>query len=242
MKKTKIIVPALGMLLLSTAASVTGTVAWFAMNSSVTATGMQVTAKADGFFLEITGAADSGAYSNTGTSNVNAELYPVSHEAWTAVSQIEDFDIAVADTYDNWYYQYSASTASANYNLTNKAYISAFTNYVAKTSFSVRLNENSGATTVYDLMVSKITIPENKGIYVVVAGADGYEEFSSTISVERSYNANYVLSDTVLKTPVTNVNVYIFFEGSDTNVYSDNIASLTGSVSFELKVFSADNA
>ena len=47
MKKTKIIVPALGVLLLSTAASVTGTVAWFSMNNFVTATGMEVRAKAE---------------------------------------------------------------------------------------------------------------------------------------------------------------------------------------------------
>ena len=43
MKKTKIIVPALAVLLLSTAASVTGTVAWFSMNNQVTVTGMTVT-------------------------------------------------------------------------------------------------------------------------------------------------------------------------------------------------------
>ena len=42
MKKTKIIIPAMGMLLLGTAASVTGTVAWFSMNNSVAVTGMNV--------------------------------------------------------------------------------------------------------------------------------------------------------------------------------------------------------
>lgn len=45
MKKTKIIIPALGMLLLSTAASVSGTVAWFSMNTSINVDGMQVTTK-----------------------------------------------------------------------------------------------------------------------------------------------------------------------------------------------------
>ena len=45
MKKTKVIIPALAVLLLSTAASVTGTVAWFSMNNSVTVTGMTVTTK-----------------------------------------------------------------------------------------------------------------------------------------------------------------------------------------------------
>ena len=46
MKKTKVIIPALGILLLSTAASVTGTVAWFSSNASVDATGMTVKAAA----------------------------------------------------------------------------------------------------------------------------------------------------------------------------------------------------
>ena len=45
MKKTKIIIPALGMLLLSTAASVSGTVAWFSMNNTVSVTGMTVKTK-----------------------------------------------------------------------------------------------------------------------------------------------------------------------------------------------------
>ncbi len=45
MKKTKIIVPALAVLLLSTAASVSGTVAWFSMNTSIKVSGMTVTTK-----------------------------------------------------------------------------------------------------------------------------------------------------------------------------------------------------
>ena len=67
MKKTKIIVPALGMLLLSTAASVTGTVAWFAANAQVTATGMQISAKTNTTFLLV-------SHANTGdTAPANAD-------------------------------------------------------------------------------------------------------------------------------------------------------------------------
>ena len=52
MKKTKIIIPALGILLLSTAASVTGTVAWFSMNASVNVQGMKVRTKvSDNLFI-----------------------------------------------------------------------------------------------------------------------------------------------------------------------------------------------
>ena len=60
MKKTKIIVPALGVLLLSTAASVTGTVAWFSMNNFVTAEGMNVKAKAENGIVISNQAAASG--------------------------------------------------------------------------------------------------------------------------------------------------------------------------------------
>lgn len=45
MKKTKIVVPALAVLLLSTAASVSGTVAWFSMNTSINVDGMTVKTK-----------------------------------------------------------------------------------------------------------------------------------------------------------------------------------------------------
>ena len=44
MKKTKIVIPALGLLLLSTAASVTGTVAWFSSINTVTASTMTIKA------------------------------------------------------------------------------------------------------------------------------------------------------------------------------------------------------
>ena len=69
MKKTKIIIPALGMLLLSTAASVTGTVAWFAANASVTATGMTIKAKSDSEFLVISKSSDLTA--NAKSVNLN---------------------------------------------------------------------------------------------------------------------------------------------------------------------------
>ena len=45
MKKTRIVIPALGLIALSTAASITGTVAWFSMNTSIKVTGMTVTTK-----------------------------------------------------------------------------------------------------------------------------------------------------------------------------------------------------
>ena len=80
MKKTKLIIPALGMLLLSTAASVTGTVAWFSMNNSVTATGMTLQIKAEDGIL-ISNAAKT-TWSDSSTAIVgSAVLVPTSAAA-----------------------------------------------------------------------------------------------------------------------------------------------------------------
>jgi len=51
MKKSKIIIPALAMLVMSTAATVTGTVAWFSMNKTVTAEGMKISAQGQGSII-----------------------------------------------------------------------------------------------------------------------------------------------------------------------------------------------
>ena len=62
MKKTKVIIPALGLLLLSTAASVTGTVAWFSANATVSASSLSIKANVDAnLFIEngIVAAVDS---------------------------------------------------------------------------------------------------------------------------------------------------------------------------------------
>ena len=231
MKKTKIIIPALGLLLLSTAASVTGTVAWFAANATVTATGMTVSAKSDSVFLEIQGTEDNG-FGSTGTNAVNAQLLPVAHEAIANVAGIESVT-------NNWYYQNSDDPASYNSNLTAKTYINSLTDYVVKTTYQVKLHTGSQAT-AYDLYVSSMTITANKGISVIVAGADGFQEFNtSTASI--TYDNSLVISDTVTTTEQT-ISVYLYINGNDSNVYSENLANLTGSVEFKLTAFAADHA
>ena len=79
MKKTKIVIPALGLLLLSTAASVTGTVAWFSANTSVNVSGMTVTTKVSGNILIATNNSSDDYYSTTDlTQNNGGILMPSS--------------------------------------------------------------------------------------------------------------------------------------------------------------------
>ena len=97
MKKTKVIIPALGILLLSTAASVTGTVAWFSMNTHVSATGMQLTVKTENGLV----------ISNEAAEKVWGETTVASHAGSGAVV----LPTSTADA-ATWYHANSASAAS----------------------------------------------------------------------------------------------------------------------------------
>ena len=78
MKKTKIIIPALGMLLLSTAASVSGTVAWFSMNTTVSVSGMTARTKVSSN-LQISDTYTDASFSTDPLlQNVDGTLEPVS--------------------------------------------------------------------------------------------------------------------------------------------------------------------
>lgn len=241
----KKLVAAILMLAVSAASLLGSTYAWFSMSKDVTVTGMEVTAKSDGIFLEVSGTQDTGegstpytVYGITGTNALNVQLFPVHHETWSALADITDFDLATAGTYDNWYYRYNANANHATNAMTAKTYISAFTNYVAVTTFKVRLHEGSQATG-YDLRVKSITIPDDTGITVVVAGANGYVEYSETTE-DIDYADTTVLSNTVTTT-AQDVTVYIYFNGDDANVYTDNITELTGEVEIVLTADPIDN-
>lgn len=230
MKATKKIIPALVMLLVSAVLLSTASYAWFSMNTKVTATGMKVKAKSDAIFLEIKGSEDSD-YSIEGTNSLDAELYPVAHDDFSALA-----DVTILN---NWYYRYNDNAGDADSSMTDKAYISAFTNYVAETSYFVRLHDGS-AETGYDLYVSGITIPENTGITVIIAGADGYKEFSETAE-SIAFNADDVLSETVTGTAQV-ISVYIYFDGNNSNVYTDNVDALVGEIEFTLSAFTTDQS
>lgn len=79
MKKTKVIIPALGLLVLSTAASVTGTVAWFSANNRVNVSGMKVSTKVKGnLLIAANNSSDSNYSSSDLLQEVSGVLEPVS--------------------------------------------------------------------------------------------------------------------------------------------------------------------
>lgn len=234
---TKKIMASASMLLVSSLMLSSATYAWFSMSKTVTLTGMEVTAKTDGIFLEVKGTEDQG-YGITGTDALDEELYPTHHESWSSLADVTDFTLSDSSTANNWYYRYNANANNATDAMSGKTYIDSFNDYVAIATYDLRLHPGS-ADTGYDVYVSGVTIPANKGITVVIAGADGYQEFDTSAS-NIAFNSANIISNTVTGTAQT-ITAYIYFNGDDANVYTDNIAQLTGEVSFELTAFETDN-
>ena len=120
MKKTKIIAPALGLLLLGTAASVTGTVAWFSINSTVAVTGMRVNTKVGNNLLIADDDDDneSSSFGNVLNQTVTGTLEPVSSIDGNSFFYTSSDNVdASGDAKDDAYTAYNpADTAAFNTN------------------------------------------------------------------------------------------------------------------------------
>ena len=108
MKKTKVIIPALGMLLLSTAASITGTVAWFSANQTVTASGMNISATTGGAYLVVNEVSTDEEANRYGTSANSMILSPVSGTGLKLVTPLN-----VASNVDYYANQTDATAGAA---------------------------------------------------------------------------------------------------------------------------------
>ena len=246
MKKTKIIIPALGILLLSTAASVSGTVAWFSMNKTVTATGMSVTAKSDSSFLLI--GTSEQTLSQIQTANAisasavtpTASLYPAAHT--DAVT-----NYSTANEPGNWYFEYSLDpTKSTEAGVTQHTALNTtgvvFSDYVLINTF--RITVAAGGKSVNNLKVESITIDVPSGgvdaVNVIVASSTAMQEFAAGAEAPSSYTT---LAASVTNSAYVEVSAFIYWNGAHAGVYTNNVANLLGtSVEIEFTYESVANS
>ena len=216
----KKLIPAICMTLIAAVMLASSTFAWFSMNTSVTANGMQVTAKTDNAYLIISAGTALTGKATSADASVNKSLYPVKPVGGLTsenIGIVTSWGTATSDNPDD------ANTGAV---VTPLGVGATFGNYVVKVSFMVGIVEDSGEV-AHDLKLAGLTISDlNDGItVVVVCGTNLY-----------SHNAN-VASGTeklaeaakVTKTGVQ-VDVYIYIDGSNENVKTTNAANLGGSV------------
>lgn len=221
MKKFRKLIPALCMLLVSALFVGTSTYAWFSMNTSVSATDMKVTAKSDAIYLQIKGEKDAD-YSQTGNAGVNATLLPVKHVSLAKES---------LDTASNWQYAYSNDPTKAMGGVTTDSYKIVETDklgsYVTKTTFNVKVYASGNgetANTAYNLYVKDITLPDAvKGYKAILVCGDNVIEYTES-KANQSSTGNILASE--VTTAGVDVTVYLYIDGDQSGVYTNNINNL----------------
>lgn len=234
--------PAICMTLVAAAMFATSTFAWFSMNTTVTATGMQVTAKSDTKFLQIVNSTGSFSASEAQISatatNDKKEVRPTTAVKTIADDALTALDNATTASAIKWAEAFSddpaVSTATSTYtDVTAKATATDSTNvYTLINDFKVRLNPNTGGKTATNLAVSGVTITATNSkdylksaVKVLFVCDDNWAIWDST-GEKATKETGSILAATVKDTPETEIKVYIFFDGEVTATTTNNATTV----------------
>lgn len=243
MKKFRKLVPALCMLLISAVLLGTSTFAWFSMNTTVTATGMQVTAKTDHTYLLISDTNDKDTLQTNPTAanrkvdfamGTASELAPSAHETFGATGASTD-----AATVGKWYSAQGKTPDKTDMKDDTKTALTGFDGYVLTKSVYITVTKDSKVAT--NLKVSA-TITNNTApattdispLKVLVVCGDRYVELAPDALTSAT-----VLADQIKSDALTKVDIYIYYDGNHANVTTNNSANL-GGATVEL-TFAVDN-
>ena len=248
---------AVGMLTVSAAMLVSSTFAWFSMNKKVTAQTMTISAKSDSTFLLIsktnTAAADIQAEKKTLVNDLadtadKTTLIPstpaVSDDLTTYATPLTGAyaitNQATAAVQSNWWTANSSDPANATTNTINVTKLTAdnFSEYVIKKT--VYLTVAKGANNATNLSVTPTftkkegTATDYSGVKVLVATSDGgFATLTKDSTKTDIKGSNTALTDTTVLT----VDLYIYYDGKDSTVYSNNYDKLAGAdVTFDFEV------
>ena len=250
MKKTKIIIPALGILLLSTAASVTGTVAWFSMNEKVSATTMSIKAKGEaGIAIAAwTGATQTtppaeSAFSDVAVASATANTNMI--PTWT--NDAEHWYHAKSVTTNNGaasaLYGYEDVSSRSDIYLKNRFQIKATgeaTNVYVKAINITGLNSTDFDSCIRVLVQTE----EQTRVFAPVGNSTATETLSASLKVDDpettdvneedaitenktltlvAVNTANSLVFTSLGSTPENVEIFMYYDGEDANCKSDEI-------------------
>lgn len=241
MTKFKKIIPALCMLLISAVLMGTSTYAWFSMNTTVSATDMKVTAKSDDVFLQIVNHGttfDANTAQTTVVSNATQKaIRPTNVYAIFDATKPTDFaggtDFVFVSNYSS---DPTSSTKAGDYtDVTKSAKATDSTNvYTLVSSYDIRLKPNTGASTAPGkLKISEVAFSNG-------SASSGLKQTVSVLIVCGNYSAVYkqtgadgtftkAAGDDALTaaafadTTGTLVDIYVFFDGDNTNCTTNNI-------------------
>ncbi|MDD6054253.1 MAG: hypothetical protein PUB81_02795 [Clostridiales bacterium] len=216
----KKLIPAICMTLIAAVMLASSTFAWFSLNTSVTAEGMQVTAQSNSVYLLISEASELSTIQGANSTKVmysgSTALFPSAHKEVTNTSE--------ATTLSNWYYKTADAPTAATSSGSEKV-LSNFGGYVLRKTVYIAVA--AGSNTAEELKVSAtITAAASKTItpiMVLVTTSSAVAELSSATPT-----SDVVLAATISNTDVIAVDIFIYYDGNNADVYTNNIENLDG--------------
>ena len=220
----KKLIPALCMLLVAAALLGTSTYAWFSMNTEVEATGMSVKAASDAASLVIANTAGGTFAADVEADEAITTIKPAAHDTFANVGDVS--------TPAKWYYGYSDNPTDHTLVDATKTALTSIDGYLATFTFFVKVAPSADGQTPnnqFNLKLKTVAFSnQTAGMKAIFVGPNGYEEVGPTGSVVGTVLASTV---TTAEVPIT---VYLYIDGNNTNVTTDNLANLTGNVGFTL--------
>lgn len=255
MKKFKKLIPAFCMLLISAVLMGTSTYAWFSMNKTVTANGMEVTAKSNSEFLLIGAGNSTNAnaiqtgklttvsahYATTG--NDDKKVFPAAYTTTEIAANAANGSAKIEA--DSWYTANSnktgevqAGTDAKNVKAVTEGDKDHMLTYTVKLTLSKDSNEISKKIKV----TPTFTTADNSVKALVVFGNDVSVsaerillDSTKTTGVETTNKITLNGNDTYL------VTIYVFIDGNSTNIYSEYAGANTIKGSLSLQFDLVDN-
>lgn len=221
---------AIAMVLVSAVALGSSTYAWFVSNNRVTATTTNISAQSNSAYLVIdTEKTTTSSTSSKTASGEDKALYPAKIEKSDAGAAI--WKSAYAEKADK-----SAMKSDTEFTIDDGTAAKAVeAGYAVKNTFYIGTGTYDGVFTnlhITGVTVDATTTAENKNLgdamrVLVVCGNDWQVWSAKGEKLSSSANTGTAFTTGVSKNNDATVDVYVYYDGDDSNVYSDNLANLT---------------
>lgn len=228
---------AIAMVFVAAVALGSATFAWFVSNNTVKATTSKISAQSNAPFLKIdkTAITEGSTTSISYAEDADVKLYPAQ------VVKNTDNKALFKSAY--------ASAATATTELTNSRYdvgdaAAAVTGeFAIKKSFKIGTADakagsfknlkvagveltSKGTDGLEDALSILVVCGDNWAVYKQSADGTVLTEYKDKVSAAGN-NTDGVLADAIAANSSVDVDVYVFYDGSETNVYTDNLNKLT---------------
>ena len=256
MKKTKVIIPALGLLVLSTAASVTGTVAWFSMNTTVDANNMVVSVNSNSTYLLVSNAVTDPSATAPTAAEIQAENTGAGFTSITfSAEALSVYPVAPAATFTaasgNTPASHTEYVAGANVAAPSYWYTMAGTNATAQGYTGVAGTETNvtnslssyvltyklyftiavGAVNAANLRVDSVTFAApNNGTADAALCCLVVGTGGSVLYNQSSDTDSLILETSLDSAHVYSVQVFIYYDGNASTIYTNNMENILNGI------------